>query len=70
MIFWYHFNRPASLKYNSPKLSLHFRKTCYIVDKIICHVPTYSFNKKQQPRVVIKGQAKDIKILDNVAEIF
>ncbi len=69
MIFFYHYNKPSSLKFKSPKLSLHFNKTCHIIDKIICHVPTYSHNQKRQPRVIIKGNAKEIKIVDNVAEI-
>lgn len=70
MMFYFHFNKPASLKYKSPKLSIHFNKSCHIVDKIICRVPTFSHNNKRQPRVVIKGRANKIVILDKVAEIF
>ncbi len=69
MIFFYHYNKPASLKYNLPKLSLHFQNKCHILNKIICHVPTYSHNQKRQPRVIIKGNAREIKIVDNIATI-
>jgi len=69
MIFYYHYSKPASLKYKQPKLSLHFSNTCHIIDKITCHVPTYSHNQKRQPRVIIKGNAKSIKILDGAATI-
>lgn len=69
MMFHFHYNKPASLKFKSPKISLHFNNTCYIIDKLVCKVPTFSHNQKRQPRLVIKGKAKEIKIVDNVAEI-
>lgn len=69
MIFFYHYNKPASQKAGKPRLSLHYNKTCFIVDKIICKVPTYSHNQNKQPHCIIKGKAKQVKILDGVAEI-
>lgn len=69
MIFNYHYNKPASKKAGYPKLTLHYKNTCFLVNKIICKVPTFSHNRKQQPHLIIKGNAKSIKILDDVAEI-
>ena len=56
--FWYHYNKPASLKFGTPKLTVHHRGVCYIVDKIECYTNTWSHNRNTQPRVVIKGKAK------------
>lgn len=69
MIFFYHYNKPASLKFKSSKLSLHYKNTCHIVDKIICNVPTHSHNNKRQPKIVIKGNANKVIIENNVAKI-
>lgn len=68
-VFYFHYNKPYSKKHGVDKWSIHHRNTCYIVDKIICDVPTFSKNNKTQPRVVMKGYATDITIRDNVAHI-
>lgn len=69
MVFWFHYNKPASKKAGHPKMSVHFKKTCHIVDGVIVSVPTWSSNRKTQPRLVIKGQAKKIQIENNIARI-
>jgi hypothetical protein len=69
MIFYFHYNKPLSKKLGKPQLSLHFKKTCHVVDKIICGVKTYSHNNKRQPYIVIKGDARDIQIVDGCANI-
>jgi hypothetical protein len=55
--FFFHFNKPASQKAGTPKMTVHYGKTCFIVDKIICNVPTESKINKTQPRIVIQGFA-------------
>ena len=60
--FYYHYNKPASLKFKKPKLSVHFKNTCYIVDNLKCNVPARSFHRKIQPRCVIKGMATSVTI--------
>lgn len=62
-IFWFHYNKPASQKYNSPKLTVHHKKTCYIVDEIQCNVKTFTHRRKEQPILVVKGKCKDISII-------
>lgn len=54
--FFYHYNKPASRAAGCPKLSIHFRKQCHIVDGIKCKVPTESKVRKTQPHVVITGK--------------
>jgi len=60
--FFFHFNRPASLKAGKPKMSVHWNKSCRIVDRIICNVPTESKINKRQPRVVMIGKSNYIII--------
>ena len=54
--FYYHYNKPLSRASGSPKLSIHYRKQCHIVDFIECNVPTKSKNNVKQPHVVITGK--------------
>lgn len=64
--FFFHYNKPESAKAGTPKLSVHYKGTCFIVDHINCHVPTQSKIRSTQPRVVMQGFAEvvDIKDLD------
>lgn len=68
-IFYFHYNKPASLKAGKSQLSVHFRNTCYVVDGIDCKVPTYSYNRKTQPRCVIKGKCSKIEVINGMALI-
>lgn len=63
--FFFHYNKPASLKFGSNKLSIHFKDTCYIVDGIKCDVAIQSRNKKTQPRCVMSGKATELTLLKN-----
>lgn len=68
-IFWYHYNKPLSLKKKEPWLTIHYKGKCIPVCSIKCNVPTFSYNRKEQPRVVIKGKANNIKIFNFEAVI-
>lgn len=57
--FWFHYNKPYSRKHKVDKWSVHYDNTCYIVDSIRCYVPTFSRNRKKQPRVVMYGDCSD-----------
>lgn len=61
-VFWFHYNKPASKKAGRPKLTIHFRGKCQIVDEIICSRPTYTEERSQQPRCVVKGKTTSIEI--------
>lgn len=69
MVFHFHYHKALSEKAGYPKLSLHYNKTCFVVNSIKCNVPVYSKNHKTQPHVTITGKAKSIKIKDLTAEI-
>jgi hypothetical protein len=66
--FFFHYNKPQSTKVGKPQISIHYRKTCYIVDNIVCNVPTWGYIKKDQPRFVIKGKGT-ISFTNNIATI-
>ena len=50
-------------------MSIHYRDKCYIAKDIICNVPVETHWKKQQPNIVIRGFAKDVKFKDDVCYI-
>lgn len=62
--FFYHYHR-----YGEKKITVHFKKRCINVDNIICKVPCESKFSKTQPKLVMEGFAKDVKIKKNVAFI-
>ena len=50
-------------------MSVHFKKSCTVVDDIICQVPCETKWKKTQPRLVMQGFANSVKIINNKAYI-
>jgi hypothetical protein len=56
-VFFLHYNKPASLKAKRPQLSVHWKKTCFVGDHVVCHAPTESRIRTRQPRVVMAGRA-------------
>ena len=68
-VVWFHYNKPYSIKHGVDMWTVHYRNSCHIVEQIICNIPTFSKNNKNQPRVVMKGYAKKVKIDENVAII-
>lgn len=54
--FFYHYNKPAG------RMSVHFRNKCHIVDNIDCQVPASTKWNKTQPRVVMQGFARKVRI--------
>ena len=70
MTFFFHYNKPASIAAGRNKLSVHWKKTCLIVDGVKCFVPIHSVDRKKQPCCVMRGIAQDISIRDgNIAYI-
>jgi hypothetical protein len=68
-IFWFHYNKPASIKNGKPQISCHYNRTCFIVDNIDIGVPTKGELRKIQPYFVIKGKCTSFEIVDNIAII-
>lgn len=67
--FFFHYNRPASLKAGHPVISLHYRRRCMLVHNLVCEVPTRGRCRKTQPRFVIQGWAEEVTIKEAVAYI-
>lgn len=61
--FFYHYN-----KLNN-KMTVHFRKKCYIVDNIHCLPPCESKWNKTQPHLVMQGWATRVKMTNSWAFI-
>lgn len=61
--FFFHYNKPASLAAKEPRLSVHFKDTCFIVKGVQCNVPCRSKIRKRQPRCVMEGRASHVEIL-------
>ena len=43
-------------------MSIHFNKQCMRADNIVCEVPTETKWNKTQPKLVIRGFAKEVII--------
>lgn len=67
--FFFHYNKPASQRTGSPKISVHYNKTCHIVDNIICSVPTEGKINKRQPIFVMKGKCNNFEIKKGIVYI-
>ena len=61
--FFYHFYKQKG------KMSVHFKRSCTVVDDIICNVPCETKWRRTQPRLIMQGFAKSVKILNNKAYI-
>lgn len=67
--FFFHYNKPASQRIGSPKISVHYDHVCHIVDNIVCDVPTLGKINKRQPIFVMKGKCKSFKVKKGIAYI-
>jgi len=67
--FFFHFNKPESLRQKKVLWSVHWDRTCYIVDKIQCNVACESKSNKRQPYAVIRGWASNVTVENGVATI-
>ncbi len=67
--FFFHMNKPASLKMGRPVVSLHYCGKCYLVNNVVCNTPTRGRLRKKQPVFVMVGKARSVRIVDGVAFI-
>lgn len=61
--FFYHFNKI------NRKMTVHFKKQCHIVKDVVCNVPCETKWNASQPRLVMRGFAKEVTIKDHIAFI-
>lgn len=69
MIFWFHYNKPASQRAGKVQVSVHHKGVCHIVDNVVCKVPITGKISKTQPRFVVKGRCTQIIIQEGIAVI-
>lgn len=68
--FFFHFNKPETLRRGRPTISVHFKGACHLVDNIVCRVPTTGRVRNTSPKFVMTGKAQDVEIdSSNVATI-
>ena len=65
-VFFFHYNKPASRSANAPKMTVHYKGACHVVDHIVCNVSTRTHHNKRQPHVVLKGKANNILFIEDV----
>lgn len=54
--FFYHYNKQHQ------KMTIHFKKTCHIVDNVVCLVPCNTKWNKRQPKLVMQGFASNLEL--------
>jgi len=67
--FFFHYNKPASKQEGKPVISVHFNKTCHLVNNVVCECDTEGKINKRQPFFVMQGKAQKIEIKNKVAYI-
>lgn len=64
--FFFHYNKPASAAARHPVLTVHWRGVCYQARSVVINVPTFTRERKQQPRLVVAGKAEYAKLENGV----
>ena len=54
--FFYHYYRQVD------RMSVHFKNTCHVVDHVRCQVPCEDHRRRTQPRLVMRGFARQVRI--------
>jgi len=67
-VFWFHYNKPESLRQKQNILTVHQAGVCHLVTGIQCNVPIETVNRKTQPRCVLKGKGV-VRVVDGVCTI-
>lgn len=67
--FWFHYNKPASLKAKAPRLTIHWMGQAFTVKSMKIQVPTFTRIRRMQPHVVLAGKAQSIEIARGHATI-
>lgn len=67
--FFFHYNKPEAQRAKRPRISLHHKNTCHIIDNIQVLVPTEGKINKRQPYFVMQGWAKNVEIKNGIATV-
>lgn len=69
MLFWFHFNKPASDKAGHIVVTVHFNGATVDVPNLQVRVPTRGKVRSEQPRFVMAGKAQRLRVYANTAVI-
>ena len=50
-------------------MSIHFNKTCHVVKDVKCEVPCETKWRPRQPRLIMQGFARNVRIENGVGYI-
>jgi hypothetical protein len=67
--FYYYYNRVESSKQKKTVLTLKFGSEKWNVNKVVCHCPSETHNRKIRPYCVVRGLAIKVYIQKGVATI-
>jgi len=67
--FFFHFNKPATMRAGKVVISLHYKDTCHLVNNVVCNVPVSGRVRKSQPRFVMAGKSAQIDMVGGIATI-
>ena len=67
--FYYHFNKPKSQQIGKICMSVHFNKTCYFTEHVVCEVPCRTKHNKRQPLLVMAGKCREVVVEGNTITI-
>ena len=60
--FFYHYNKPESVRQDCNVLTLHWEDTCHLVNDIEVQAHTETHSQKHQPRCIMRGWAYGVLI--------
>jgi mannose-6-phosphate isomerase-like protein (cupin superfamily) len=61
--FFYHYFKQKGM------MTVHFRGKCHTVQNVTCVVPCQTHHQKRQPRLVMRGWAERVAIINESAVI-
>jgi len=64
--FYFHFNKPETMRTGQVVVSIHYKDQCHMVNNLECFVPVKGRVRKTQPRFVMTGKAHSLEIVDGV----
>ena len=68
--FYYHYNKPQSLREGKPMMSVHVDGKCHISAALTCEVKAAMRVRKTQPHVVMAGKCAGVVITDKQITLY
>lgn len=72
--FFFHYNKAESKRQGRNVLTVHWEKTCHLVNHIVVEAKVESYAQKRQPHCILRGFARKVEFtyqdLEVTAKIF